>query len=371
VADTNEVAVAEATNETAEAAAPEPEPEPEAEPEEEATAEPEPKVEPGAEPGAETEIEAPPADESLVVTIGRRAVEACETIMGARAEAGRLVAKAESLNESLQESQDLVAATALLAEIEELQAPLPRLVAGARKALAKAEEAAQKTAELREREADKREKERQAAAEAARKEAERKAAERAAAAAQAKIDAELDRARMDEAAIGEHLSSYRYKDAVRKLKLSVRNYRTEEGKAAIATVIERYEMLESMKQYFIARLAEAPLRWGYVEGPSRVDVLTANRVGIRIKAGLVPWRDVSPKQMAEFIKHYVTQDALSRGVKLRQLADHNVSAAIFCSLNGWHDAAKRYGDAAITLLSTMQDEVERLVPPPPPPDEEE
>ncbi len=368
-AGTNEVAVAVATNEAAAAA--EPGPEPDADPAEAAAPEPEPEPEPDPDPEAEGEAEPeaeiadPAPNESLIMTMGRRAVEACEAIMGARAEAERRIAEAEALNDSLQECRDIAAAKALLAEIEERHAPLPGLVSGAREALAKAEEASQKTAEWRAREEEKQRKAREAAAEEARKQAEREAAERKAAAARAKIDAELGLARMDEAAVREQVSLYQYDDAARRLKLSARNYHTKEGKAAIAHAIERYELLEGMKQYFIARLSEAPLRWGYVDGPNRVDVLSANRVGIRINTGLVPWRDVSPRQMAEFIKHYVRRDALSQGVKLRELADYNVGAAIFCSLNGWHEAAKSYGDAAITLLATMQDEVERLVPPAP------
>ncbi len=310
-------------------------------------------------------ITEPVLSDSLIMTVGRRVVEACETIMGARAEVGRLIKKAESLNETLQEAEEAAAATALVAEIDTLHGQVPRLIGDARKALAKAKEATEETADIREQEEDKRRQEREVAAQAAKEQAAREAAERAAAAVQAKIDAELERVRMDEAGVGAEVSAYRYSDAARTLKLAARDYKTKEGKAAIADAVERYERLESMKQYFIRRLSKAPLTWGYVDGKSRLDILTANRVGIRIKTGLIPWREVSPRQIAELIKHYVREDALSKGLKLRELADQNVNAAIFCALNNWHKPAKIYSDTAVNLLFTKKDDVERLVPPPP------
>ncbi|MBL7077253.1 MAG: serine/threonine protein kinase [Kiritimatiellae bacterium] len=341
VAGTNDVAEAGTSNATEEASAPAPEPEP------------------------EPVVAEPVLSDSLIMNIGRRVVEACETIMGARAEAGRLIGKASSLNDTLQESENAVEATMLVAEIETLHGRMPRLIGDARKALAKAKDATEETAEIREQEEEKRQQEREAAAQAAREQAEREAAERAAAAEQAKIDAEVERVKMAEAGVAAEVSAYRFADAARSLKLAARDYKTKEGKAAIANAVERYERLESMKQYFISRLSKAPLSFGYVDGSSALDIQTANRVGIRIQTGLIPWREVSPRQMAKFIQSYVREDALSKGVKLRELANQNVNAAIFCALNGWPKPARIYSDTAVALLSTLKDDVERLVPPAP------
>lgn len=320
---------------------------------------------------AEAAAPAADASDSLIMTMGQRVVEACETIMGLHAEATGLVDKATSINDTLQESTASATATARLAQLERLHRKLPILIGDARSALDQARAAAEETAALRKQEEKKRERARKAAARAAHEAAERKAAERAAAAKQARIDAELQRVKRAEAGVGGDVSSYRFADAARTLKLAARDFETEEGQAAIANAIERYQRLAGMKQYFIDRLSKAPLTWGYVDGPSRLDILSANVVGLRIKTGLVPWREVSPRQMVELIKTLIREDALSKGVKLRELAHQNVNAAIFCALNGWHRPAKIYGDAAVTLLSTMQDDVARLVPPPSPPEDAE
>lgn len=363
---------------------PEPEPEPSAappdtnavaaaaaEPGAAASAEPAPDAEPGPDAQPDTVAEPEPATEgtgateSLIMATGKRVVEACEQVMAARARAGQLVDQAKALAEALQTNRAILTATAQVAEIETLLEPLPGITLAAREALARAKESAEKTDDIRKREEEVRRQQRAEAARAAREAAAREAAAREAAARQARIDDERQRARTAEAAVRELVRGYLYSDAAEQLKRDAGTYQTEEGRAAILTAAERYERLESMKGFFIKRLTDAPFSFGYLDGPSTVDILSASRVGLRLKDRLVPWREVSTRQMLAFIKHYVTDEALTEGVKLRELANQNLNAAIFCAINGGYAAAEVYARAAVNLLPTMQEDVKRLVPPPP------
>ncbi|MBT3295055.1 MAG: serine/threonine protein kinase [Verrucomicrobia bacterium] len=332
----------------------------------------EPEAEPVAEAVAEPEAEAVPLVEApLIVTVGQRVVEACETVMGAHAQGRRLVEKAAALGETLQESENVVAAAVLVAEIEAVTTQLPPLTREAKEAVAKAREAAAKTTEICKRDEKARTLARAAEAEAERLRLLREEQDRREKALQAKIDAELQQVAMAEAGIRADVVAYRYSDAVRLIKRRQREFKTDAGKAAIATAIERCERLQSMKTFFIKQMKDKPFRWGYIDGPSPLDIRTATTVGIRLKDRTVRWSDISTRQMLAFIQHFIKDEALSEGIKLRELANQYLNAAIFCSINGGHAAAQKYGEAAVNLLATMQADVDRLVPPPPPEDAEE
>jgi hypothetical protein len=49
----------------------------------------------------------------LIMDVGQRVVEACETVMGAHAQGRRLIEKAHSVDETLQASTNVLAAAAL------------------------------------------------------------------------------------------------------------------------------------------------------------------------------------------------------------------------------------------------------------------
>ncbi|NQU40329.1 MAG: serine/threonine protein kinase [Lentisphaerae bacterium] len=322
-------------------------------------AEPEPIPEPAAAPEA---IAAPSEPDSLIMGVGKRVVEACETIMKLHAEARRVVGQATALNDNLNACDTILEATPLAADLALLQEPLPGLLRRTREALARAKESSEKTAELRTGEGERLRAERAAAAEVARQQAEREAAERKAAEAKARIEAEIARANMTPESVRDEVTTYRYRDAARKLEREVGTFETDGGRAAMQAVVERYMRLEELKLFLIKQLTAKPFSWGYVEGANRLDILSASNVGIRLKDRTVRWRDISTRQMFLFIQNYVRDGALSQGVKLRELADLNLAAAIFCAINGGEPAARRYADSAIRLLSTMQDEVNRLVP---------
>jgi hypothetical protein len=103
-------------------------------------------------------------------------------------------------------------------------------------------------------------------------------------------------------------------------------FKSEAGKAALKTAIERYRMMMDLKAFLIEGIRKdqkaAPdsgFRFGWlVNGVPSRDVLGADEDKVMVRGGVVPWAEVSPAQMMRFIKHYTAMEGLPRREAGRQ-----------------------------------------------------
>ena len=177
----------------------------------------------------------------------------------------------------------------------------------------------------------------------------------------AKIESELQMVAAARQGVSMKISQHDFSGAIRELKLSRSNCKTDEGREALAIAVERCERLQRMKEFFIEQLSAKPMPWGWGHGPSATDVNGADKRNVMLKDRRVPWAEVPPSQMLRFADYYMD----SRNVLLRQQADIALAAAIYCfEVAGERGVEKSelYASQAVSRLSSMRRHVERLIP---------
>ena len=156
------------------------------------------------------------------------------------------------------------------------------------------------------------------------------------------------------------LKEYRYSQAMRDMERPLRDLRTDEAKEGLQVFIDRYDRLHKFKLFLIKQLNEDPFKWGWIQSGSPEDIAGASISHVKLRGRIVPWREVSAKQMVYFIRRYVTR--ANDTVDLRELGDCALASAIFCYENGGYDAAAFYKEKALEFYSRIRKEADRLVP---------
>ena len=90
--------------------------------------------------------------------------------------------------------------------------------------------------------------------------------------------------------------------------------------------------------------------------------MSANKIGVKVGDRTIPWREITTRQMLHFVRQYLDDPQVTKTIRLRELAGLNVSAALFCHVNGGPEAARHYAGKAVRLLPTAQEDVDRLLP---------
>ena len=167
------------------------------------------------------------------------------------------------------------------------------------------------------------------------------------------------------------LKQHAYGDVVQTLTRAASTLKSEEGRQAMQTHIQRAELLQGLVAFLTQQLNDHAFKWGWIQGRSPEDIVSATKRRIRLGDRFVPWEEVGTRQMFHMIKHYVTDS--NRSVKLVDLGNQSMAAAIFCYMNRGYDAADRYAERAVKLNTRLERDRARLVPdaPPPAPDEDE
>jgi hypothetical protein len=185
-----------------------------------------------------------------------------------------------------------------------------------------------------------------------REEAERKRKE---AEHKALIERELamaDTAKADSTSLIEQRS---YQEALDILNEQFPTYQTDEGKAAVQFLIDRYTHLARLKQFLIDSINKTTYSWGWGSGASKKDIVGAEESAVEITGSTVPWADIPMPQMMKIIDHYLTFSDL----KLRELGQHNLAVAIFCQESGQADSVANYVTKALDSAPYLEEEVQR------------
>lgn len=235
--------------------------------------------------------------------------------------------------------------------LESLEREIRILVQAAETGATRAEALAQHAARERERERRLREEE-------ARRRAEEEARRRAEEERRARVAEELVRVETVRQQTAALIAKNRFEEAFQRVTRDVEGYQTEDGRAAIALLVDRYQYLKDLKAFLIEQLPKRPYPWGWTQDRSPEDVLGADAQGVRIRTRTVPWDQVSVPQMLRLIRHALA----APDVRVRVLAEQHLAAAIYCRENGGTEPALRFAAQAAELLPSLRETVARLIP---------
>jgi hypothetical protein len=299
-----------------------------------------------------------PEEEPEIKQLARRVVAAVRAVLLQADLAADVEAKARDIAKQAEEAGDSVVAVGRVSLLKGHLEDVKQHERDARAALGDATKALERAAEIRVRSEKLREERRQRELREAREREEREARER-------EERERAERVELEQATIRTMREQYlpmirqnEFRKAAHEVRMRLGDFRTEEGKAGVQTLLERYERLERMRQYLIQRLEADPFQWGWVMGASPIDIQGANEIHIKVRGGFKTWKEAGPRQMLKFFQRYL----VSRDVKLVDLADQNLAAAIYCFENGGLDLALEYKRKAVDYNPNIREDADRLVP---------
>jgi len=322
-------------------------------PDEERAAAETPASQPQDTPGTPAEMpqdKAPrvPGDEPEIVTLLREVLTQAAILATAADTAGRIAADAGSAQEEAARQTDIAAVTEKRAGLEAQISRLAAVKDEASQALQQAAAAAEKAREIElaflkdQAEKQRLEKEKE-------KEEERLRL----------IAREKQRAEATDKELRPVIAAGNYQEAIETVRGEIDGYRTEEAKAILEALADRYKHLVELRAFLIHRLNAEPYRWGWLRASiATEDVLGADEDGVRLKGRTVPWAEVSTAQYIRFIEHYLPNAKMKRSVK----AGHYLAAAIYCYENGGAEAAQVYLRKALDVAPYLREESQRVLP---------
>ncbi len=151
---------------------------------------------------------------------------------------------------------------------------------------------------------------------------------------------------------------YRIERALNAAEQGLAECRTTEGKAAFQHLVDRYRLLAGLQAFLINSVARDGFGWGWIQGPTALDVLGADEQEVQVRGKAVAWADVSPRQYLHFIKHFVN----SENVRLSAQVDHAIAAAIWCEETGQVAQIPVFLKEALQKKATARARIERLLP---------
>ena len=156
------------------------------------------------------------------------------------------------------------------------------------------------------------------------------------------------------------IAQYKYQEAAAELANRSFNYKTDEGKKALKIAIEKCNRLQSLKLFVIERLNADQYPWGYYDTDTRsqVDVTGADEKEVKVRTKTVAWSAINTAQMLKFIDRALSNEK----APIQTQAGQNFAAAIFSVMNGSEKAAKTYLIKALTLMPTLKNDADQLLP---------
>ncbi len=187
---------------------------------------------------------------------------------------------------------------------------------------------------------------------AADKEAARKAKEHA-----ALVKREIARAAEIRRFNRELVEKNAFEEALRSATDAKNRCRTDEGRAKIKILEDKYRRLVELKEFLIERLTTAPMSFGWIQDGPPKDVLGGDAGGIKTRGKITPWSQVSLPQMVKFIDFYLAD----KRVVVSKRGQQNFAVAIYFHELDKPEVADTYLEEAETLYPTIRDETTRLL----------
>ncbi|NQT91266.1 MAG: serine/threonine protein kinase [Lentisphaerae bacterium] len=157
------------------------------------------------------------------------------------------------------------------------------------------------------------------------------------------------------------VKEHNYAKALRAAKRTTSAYKSDEGKEALAILVERYERLLALQAFLIEQLNAQPYPWGYGHGGGARDVLGADKRNLHLRDSKVPWTSVDASQMLKLVDHCIGR----RSVRTRERCEQSLNAAIFCyEVAGPQglDRSRAYIEGVAGRCSDIRPKAARLLP---------
>ena len=135
---------------------------------------------------------------------------------------------------------------------------------------------------------------------------------------------------------------------------------TDEGRDALALLLDSYERMESLKRFLISSIDRNPIPQS-VAPELGGDAMSASLSGIRVSLGgygsmVRSWDQVSERLMATLAEYYIAQQPSE------ERADMMLSLAIFAYQSRGMRPAQMYAERAIELDAALREDVRKLMP---------
>jgi len=148
-----------------------------------------------------------------------------------------------------------------------------------------------------------------------------------------------------------------FSEALRSVNDAMARFQTEEGRAKLALLKDKYERLVGLKDFLIERLTKYPMSFGWIQDGPKVDVLGADESGVKTRGKLTPWSDVSLPQITRFIDFYLKDEK----IPVSQRADQGFAVALYFHELGKPEVADVYLERATMLRPALQSDATRLL----------
>ncbi|MFC1498399.1 hypothetical protein ACFLS1_08030, partial [Verrucomicrobiota bacterium] len=162
----------------------------------------------------------------------------------------------------------------------------------------------------------------------------------------------------------------KFKEAAEEVKNELPNFQTDEGKAIMQRLIDRYTRLHNLKLFIIEELNKEPLRWGWIQD-SKKDVMGADESCVKLDRRTIPWERIRPPQMLKFMNYYLLT---SKEIRRTTVAKQCIAAAIYCFENGGDEASAAFSfsawktqkvfiNKALSINHLLEDDIAELLTP--------
>jgi len=307
------------------------------------------------------EPEPEPEPEPEIKLLARGVLEALKSVAEKEREARNIGGKAKATYELACNAPLSINVEQSITELEGHLESLKDIDAEVSAAIGRAKTALKKTVDLKTEFEEKRAADEQARIDEQRRREEEQRREREEEAHRRLVEMEVQRTEGLRQANMQFVQVHNYAKALRGAKRTTSSYKSEEGKEALAILVERYERLIALKEFLIEQLNAQPFPWGYGHGGGARDVRGADERNILLRDSKVPWTEVVPPQMLKFVDHCVAR----RSVRTRTRCEQSLNAAIFCyEVAGPQgmDRARAYIDGVAGRCSDIRAKANRLLP---------
>ncbi|MDA1045080.1 MAG: hypothetical protein O3C57_07650, partial [Verrucomicrobia bacterium] len=150
-----------------------------------------------------------------------------------------------------------------------------------------------------------------------------------------------------------------YDTAVKVAEDLLSELKTEEAQIALQVVIDRFRLIQGVRQYLIAEIAKEPFRWGWkLNAGQGEDILAADENGITIRSGTIPWKEVGLPRLSGIVAHYLSRPGVAPSTK----GNHFIGLSFLCRLNSLTTVADQFEAKASDASPYAQEQIERQRP---------
>lgn len=151
------------------------------------------------------------------------------------------------------------------------------------------------------------------------------------------------------------IKAFDFKGASDSVNSQAATFQTDEGKAAIKILVDRYAYLMKLKLFLVERLNIEHFQWGWLS-PSQ-DIIGADLFGVKIKTKTISWPEINGTQLLRIIDHCLADKNVPYKIK----AENALAAAILCYELSGMEAARKYANQSTNFSVSMKEQVARLL----------